>query len=131
MNDNIHKGSYILLINLPAARNIMIGRKGEIYFRAGWYAYVGSAMRGIAARLSHHLKKNKKLHWHIDYLLQAAKIYRIMTYEVDTRVECQIARTLMKRYQCIPGFGCSDCSCKSHLFYAGANFPHILETDFF
>lgn len=115
----IHKGSYILLINLPKAARLAAGRLGEVHFAAGWYAYVGSAMRGFGSRLPHHLRKNKKPHWHIDYLLQAGHIERIITLEADTRTECRIARSLMQQFACIPGFGSSDCRCKSHLFYAG------------
>ncbi len=123
MNEKIHPGSYILLINLRAARYIIIGRRGKIYFRAGWYAYVGSAMRGLGARLSHHLKENKRLHWHIDYLLQAADVEKILAFEANSRLECRIAGALVKRYPYVSGFGCSDCKCQSHLFYAGHRIP--------
>ena len=38
--------------------------------RKGYYVYVGSAMGsgGVAARLKHHSKISKKLHWHLEYL---------------------------------------------------------------
>ncbi len=32
------------------------------------------------------------------------------------RKECAIARELAARLDGIPGFGCSDCACPSHLF---------------
>jgi Uri superfamily endonuclease len=111
-------GSYILVIHLPGETRLSTGRLGEIIFRPGYYAYVGSAMRGFGSRLPHHLRKNPKPHWHIDYLLQTASVERIMTFESDTRQECAIAGFLMQQLEYIPGFGCSDCKCKSHLFYA-------------
>jgi Uri superfamily endonuclease len=113
-----HGGSYILVIYLPAETRLNAGKLGEVFFRAGYYAYVGSAMRGFASRLPHHLRKNTKPHWHIDYLLQVASLEKIKTFESDSRQECAIARFLMQQLEYIPGFGCSDCKCKSHLFYA-------------
>ncbi len=117
---NIAQGSYILIINLPAEQNIIVGRLGEAHFPSGWYAYVGSAMRGFKARLPHHLRNNTKPHWHIDYLLQAGSIKKILTLESPTRTECQIAQKLRQRLQYVPRFGCSDCKCKSHLYFASA-----------
>jgi sugar fermentation stimulation protein A len=112
------KGSYLLLIYLSEECLISIGRLGEVYFTVGWYTYVGSAMKGFQSRLPHHLRKNKKLHWHIDYLLQKASIQQIITIESEAKTECQIAGKLMKEFVIIPGFGCSDCKCQSHLFYS-------------
>jgi Uri superfamily endonuclease len=112
------KGSYILIISLQTQTGITIGKLGEIDFAPGWYAYVGSAMRGIESRVSHHLRKNDKSQWHIDYLLQKSRIDRVLTFESDHRNECNIAQALMRRLDYIPGFGCSDCRCKSHLFYS-------------
>ena len=118
MHQPFQNGSYILLINLPEPHWIKVGRLGEIYFNAGWYAYIGSAMRGFGARIPHHLRSDKKLHWHVDYLLQAASIKKIILFNTETRIECLIARDLMKRFDFIPGFGCGDCKCRSHLFYS-------------
>ena len=54
------KGSYILLIELAAEKNVLIGKLGYIFFPKAFYAYVGSAMNGFEARLAHYLKDNKK-----------------------------------------------------------------------
>jgi Uri superfamily endonuclease len=112
------KGSYVLLLELSAEQMIPVGSLRSVLFRSGYYAYVGSAMNGIESRLSHHLHKNKKLHWHIDYLLRSASIVGIDIYEAESRVECSIARKLDSQFYSIPGFGCSDCHCGSHLFYS-------------
>ena len=112
------KGSYILLIRLPEEQTIKIGSLKAIHFAQGYYAYVGSAMGGFKSRLSRHLQENKKLRWHIDYLLQRASISSIILCETEDRVECAIAQALSHQFDSIPGFGSSDCKCKSHLFFS-------------
>ena len=112
------KGSYVLLIELPEEQTITIGSLKAIYFPRGYYAYVGSAMGGFKSRLNRHLKSNKKPHWHIDYLLEKASISEIILCETKDRTECAIAQALSCQFDSIPGFGSSDCKCRSHLFFA-------------
>ena len=112
------KGSYILIIELPEEQMITIGSRKAIYFPRGYYAYVGSAMNGIESRLSHHLRRNKKPHWHIDYLLAKESITDIILCETEEKSECTIAQALKGQFDYIPGFGASDCKCNSHLFFA-------------
>ena len=111
------KGSYVILIELPEEQTISIGSLKAIYFPRGYYAYVGSAMGGFKSRLNRHLKSNKKPHWHIDYLLNKASINRIILCETEDRTECTIAQALSHQFDSIPGFGSSDCKCRSHLFF--------------
>ena len=111
------KGSYLLIIKLDKDSIIRIGKLGEIKFNKGLYVYVGSALNGLEQRIQRHLRDNKKIHWHIDYLLNYAKITDVFYKENNTREECFIAKKFDKKFTSIPGFGCSDCKCKSHLFY--------------
>jgi len=111
-------GSYVLIIKLSEEQTIIIGSLEAIHFPGGYYAYVGSAMGGFKSRLNHHLKSNKKPHWHIDYLLEKASISEIILCETNDRVECTIAQALNSQFDSIPGFGSSDCKCRSHLFFA-------------
>ena len=111
------KGSYILEIELKNNKTIKIGKLGDIFFKKGTYFYVGSALNGIESRIKHHLKKDKKNHWHIDYLLRYATIKRVVYKENAIREECNIAKQLSKYLTPIHGFGCSDCKCDSHLFF--------------
>ena len=120
------KGSYILLIQLSEGQTITIGSLKAIHFPGGYYAYVGSALSGLKSRLSRHLKENKKPHWHIDYLLQRASISGIILCETGDRVECTIAQALSRQFDSIPGFGCSDCQCHSHLFFATGEMKSII-----
>ena len=112
------KGSYVLIIWLSEQQTLTIGNMTDIRFPRGCYAYVGSARGGVKSRVSRHLNRNKKLHWHIDYLLQKASITDIIIGETDDRIECAIAQALSPKFYSIPGFGCSDCHCPSHLFFA-------------
>jgi len=111
------KGSYILLVELKNDTTINIGKLGKKQFNKGYYAYVGSALNGLEQRIERHLQSQKKMHWHIDSLLRHAKIINIFYKENKIREECNIAKTLDKKLLSVPDFGCSDCTCKSHLFY--------------
>lgn len=110
------KGIYTLIINLNKDSKIRIGSLGAIPFKKGTYIYVGSAQKGIEQRVKRHLKKQKKKHWHIDYLLDHANIKNVLVKEGPKSLECLIAKKLLGFSIPIKGFGCSDCNCKSHLF---------------
>ena len=116
--DNEEKGSYVLLIELPEEATITVGSLKAVHFLGGYYAYVGSAMGGFNARLNRHLKADKRLHWHIDYLLRKASIEDIIICQTRDRIECTIAQALSRQFVAIPGFGSSDCKCRSHLFFS-------------
>ncbi len=112
------KGSYILVLNLREEREITVGKLGTIPFSAGFYAYVGSAMGGLEPRIARHIGKTRRLHWHIDYLLQAASVSDVILAEGTTRTECVIARALVSGLVSVPRFGCSDCRCPTHLYFS-------------
>jgi len=106
-----------LLIELASNKDILIGKLGYIFFPKAFYAYVGSAMNGLEARVARHLRREKKLHWHIDYLLNQSEIIDIILCPGEQRVECLLAQALAKDFEFTPGFGCSDCHCNSHLYF--------------
>jgi Uri superfamily endonuclease len=118
-------GIYLLIIRLHMARWIQIGGLGYRSFRRGSYGYVGSAIRGVRPRLDRHLKHVKRLHWHIDYLLQYAEIEVILYGQCHWDVECALANQLSSIFQPVPGFGSTDCRCSSHLFFARHRDPLI------
>ena len=111
------RGSYILEIGLKEDKNVQIGKLGNIFFKKGSYLYVGSALNGIEQRVNRHLRENKKLHWHIDYLLKHATITKVFYKQSNRKDECYVAKIIQKNYSSILGFGSNDCKCKSHLFY--------------
>lgn len=117
-NFNLMKGCYCLIINLDETSIIKIGKKlGKIKFKKGYYVYVGSAMNSLASRITRHLSDDKKLHWHIDYLLKYSKITDVIINESDKKVECELSEYLASKACGIKDFGCSDCECESHLYY--------------
>ncbi|MDD5194026.1 MAG: GIY-YIG nuclease family protein [Candidatus Nanoarchaeia archaeon] len=118
------KGIYILIINIDIDTKIRIGSLGTLIFKKGKYAYVGSAQNNLTKRINRHLSKEKKRHWHIDYLLDNhnAKIEKIYYKKACKEEECKSAEFLMKSNHPIIGFGCSDCKCKGHLFEITSNY---------
>ncbi|MHC1567329.1 MAG: GIY-YIG nuclease family protein [Candidatus Syntropharchaeia archaeon] len=110
------RGTYVLLIKAPE-KEIRVGKLGIIRFKSGFYAYVGSALNGIEARIKRHLSNEKKIHWHIDYLLTISRIETVFYAETAQRMECDIAESLSD-LESVREFGCSDCTCESHLFFS-------------
>lgn len=105
-----------LLVGKPVT--IAVGKLGEIEFAAGEYRYTGSAMGGLRARLARHFRSEKKLHWHIDYLLPHATIGSVSYIVTKARIECETHQRMLElnpSAEEIVGFGCSDCKCRSHL----------------
>jgi Uri superfamily endonuclease len=109
--------SYQLLIDVPAAVRIAVGKLGEFEFPAGTYVYTGSARRNLEARLARHLRAEKSLRWHIDYLLAAPGV-RIRRVVRSSRDECGLSQSSGGAVR-VPGFGASDCTagCGAHLKY--------------
>lgn len=113
------RGSYLLVLRVARARRLEIGGLGSHLFPAGYYVYVGSAMRALTARVARHLRRRKTRHWHIDYLRQAASQVEALPVRSSLRLECDLAAAVAGLLEPGPaGFGCSDCSCPVHLFYS-------------
>jgi Uri superfamily endonuclease len=114
------KGIYVLIVEINKTISINIGALGLLTFPSGLYAYVGSAQSNLERRVRRHQRSEKRLFWHIDYLLnnEAAKVIGILHTKGDKLKECKIAHLLDKNAEPIAGFGCSDCHCESHLFHA-------------
>lgn len=113
-------GTYVLLLYLRKGAPITIGCLGPIAFKRGWYAYAGSAFGpgGLAARLGRHLRPEKRLRWHIDYLRAIAEPREIWYSTALEPLEHRwAARLLHGAGAPVRGFGCTDCRCISHLFY--------------
>ncbi len=115
----IRKGTYCLLIHQKSDKKIVIGKKGKIDFDRGYYVYVGSAMNSLDGRIRRHLSNDKKLHWHVDYLLNNPKSSIKEVYFSDDGVkhECDLANNIAEEGKEVQGFGCTDCKCNSHLIY--------------
>lgn len=113
-------GTYLLLMRLAHPTTLSVGRLGEYELPAGLYAYCGSArgVGGLRARVSRHLRQEKSPHWHIDSLTALVQVVELGWVESSERLECVWARKLSALpdvREPIPGFGSSDCACRTHL----------------
>ena len=115
------KGVYALVLR-NSYREVRIGALGMREFAAGSHIYVGSARgSGGLARVERHLRlafhHDRPPRWHIDYLLLDPHFAPmvVVTAATDRDCECDLARAIAG--SSVPGFGCSDCACPSHLFY--------------
>lgn len=111
------RGSYLVLLYLSRTRVLPIGGLGNIRFPKGFYLYVGSAMANLSRRVERHRRLHKRIHWHIDRLRPHARFIEALPIRSSDRLECDLAQSIEGITSwSIPGFGCSDCRCKSHLF---------------
>jgi len=111
--------SYQLRIDVERPIRIGVGRLGRFLFPAGRYVYTGSAKRNLDQRIARHLRKEKKLRWHIDWLLSASGV-KIVAVKRSREAECILNQEVIG-VVVVPGFGASDCrrGCGSHLRYLG------------
>lgn len=111
-------GTYVLLLKCLEDTIVTVGSLGEIPFKRGFYAYVGSARNGVSVRVKRHYKRNKKLKWHIDYITvnEGFKIVGYLFF--GDYIESAISRILCNLLELVPRFGCSDTNDASHLFFA-------------
>lgn len=118
-------GCYILILKLDEDTRITTGSLGDMDFRKGYYLYAGSAKRGLTKRMERHARVRKRLFWHIDYLREKACFHKVLAIRTEKDIECVLAAGLKRisRWS-VPGFGCSDCSCASHLFGMDRNPMH-------
>ena len=111
--------TYQLLISLGRNLRLKVGALGVLEFPEGTYAYTGSARRSLASRIARHFAGDKRLHWHIDYLLvrPEARVTCVMTFQA---AECEVNQQTPGRVVAA-GFGSSDCRscCGAHLKFLG------------
>ncbi|WP_028840765.1 DNA/RNA nuclease SfsA [Thermodesulfobacterium hveragerdense] len=111
------QGAYLLVFKIAQPVNLLINQR-TFSIKPGFYIYVGSAMQGLEARIKRHLRKNKKLHWHIDYLLTYAHSILSIPIRSSAKIECALASDVGKLSEgLVFGFGSTDCRYPSHLFY--------------
>lgn len=116
--ENGDRGCYLLVLRLARGTRIEVGSLGRRVFPAGYYLYVGSARKGLAARTARHRRLRKKKFWHIDFLRQACTFEEVLPIRTRDDLECRLARATRKIADGeVPGFGASDCGCASHLFH--------------
>jgi Uri superfamily endonuclease len=115
-------GTYALILHCPMAALLQIGRVGVMRLNPGYYVYLGSALGpgGIRARVAHHQNRSRRPHWHIDYLRLRTSLHSVwFSYDLLRREHewAHAVETMRGSESSIPGFGASDCHCKSHLYF--------------
>ena len=124
-------GAYGLLIRLPCQFRGNIGALGRVTLPPGSYLYLGSANGpgGLPARLRHHLRADKRPHWHVDHLNSAGTVERV--FIVPDGQECDLvdfALELPSVHVPVLGFGSSDCRlCAAHLLGLPQDSETVLE----
>ena len=115
------RGIYCLVFQNPRVSS-SVGALGELEFSPGWNIYVGSALGNAGfSRVRRHIRlsavKDRKPRWHVDYLLISPYfiLEAVFCGETSGRLECRLAGLLAGGG--VPGFGCSDCRCTSHLLW--------------
>lgn len=117
-----NSGSYLLILEVKGNCNLFVGKLGKIYLKKGYYVYIGSAKKNLFQRINRYLRYPKKKFWHIDYLLDVARIYKTIPILSNKSWECEIAKNLTNFAEgYVKNFGASDCHCISHLFYFSSN----------
>lgn len=116
-------GIYTLVLRLDKDLAISVGSLGNICFAKGYYSYTGSAQGpGGTKRVQRHLQVQAGIkttkRWHIDYLLPFTRLAEVFITPARADLECMIARSIGEELMSVKGFGCSDCSCQSHLHYS-------------
>jgi Uri superfamily endonuclease len=115
-------GTFALILSCGTNARIRIGRLGTMQLQCGYYVYLGSALGpgGLRARIGHHQKLSTRPHWHIDYLRVHTRFRSVWLSYDGKRHEHEWACAMQKvKGATIPfrGFGASDCSCPSHLYF--------------
>lgn len=118
-------GIYVLELKVKNKFTFSHHKLGVKDLVKGYYYYFGSAQINLSQRINRHLNKNKKEHWHIDFLtcndnILINKIFIIKNLNKD--YECKIANGLKQSFNLkipIKNFGNSDCNkCESHLLFS-------------
>jgi len=113
-------GVYRIWLELSARVTRKIGALGYVSLPPGWYVYTGRAARALVARVRRHLRRAKRAHWHIDFLLAAptCRVRRVVLASRCAADECRVHQAMGRMVRSVvPGFGASDCrsGCGAHL----------------
>lgn len=113
----VDSGCYLLILKIEDDKKIEVGEKGELFFKKGYYVYVGSGKKNLTKRVVRHRKLIKKRFWHIDYLREHSTYISSLLFRTNKDLECELSKKLkIISNWYIQDFGSSDCYCDGHLF---------------
>ncbi len=130
-------GVYALVMEYGCSGKVVVGRRIVLEPPSNAIlVYVGSALGpgGLKARILRHLRRQKRIHWHIDYLttLDCVHVRAIAYAVIQSRgAESCLARACAEELAMGPrGFGSTDDrSAITHLFYSSSGgLWRVLET---
>jgi sugar fermentation stimulation protein A len=108
--------TYVLVLEKKTSSPVVL-KKETIFMKRGIYMYVGSAKRGMHARLARHVRKEKKLFWHIDYVTSRPDV-TVKVILLSPGKECATLREISDLGVLFGRrLGASDCTCPSHFIY--------------
>jgi len=115
------RGVYALVLENLCCR-ARIGALGVREFAPGYHIYIGSAQgSGGLARADRHVnlafRRDRPPRWHIDHLLLDPHFSPVAVITAVTGRDCECDLATALGDPSVPGFGCSDCNCSSHLFH--------------
>jgi Uri superfamily endonuclease len=121
-NPTARPGTYALVLAAVKRQVISVGKLGIFEVRPGFYVYVGSALGpgGLAARIGRHARQEKTRRWHVDYLRAVTELVEVWFRPGSRRQECSWTGKVARMPGAgtpMPGFGATDCGCRSHLFW--------------
>lgn len=122
-------GLYVIILSLKNGGRIRVGALGVKDFPPGAYLYIGSARRGLHARVRRHERRIKPLRWHIDYLRRKSVWEGAVLYP-GMLDECALARKIRIETAgevACKRFGASDCRCEGHLIITSLERERIFE----
>ncbi|MDH3701228.1 MAG: GIY-YIG nuclease family protein [Alphaproteobacteria bacterium] len=117
-------GAYALSIEL--VQPVRLARFPDTALSAGTYVYCGSAYGpgGLRARVARHLRHEKPMRWHVDYLTRSGSVRAVLALPEGS--ECALLSSILTHPGAtvpIRGFGSSDCRrCPAHLAAVPGNF---------
>ena len=109
-------GAYLLLVELREVTFVKLPDKPKACLTPGRYIYAGSANGpgGLKARVSRHMRRAKRCHWHIDELTETGDVLGVWAFPGG--VECDLVDTNSALPMPVAGFGSTDSKrCPSHL----------------
>ena len=87
--------TYILVVRIEALASVSVGKHGDVHFEKGLCVYVGSARKGFEKRITRHMSPKKRLHWHIDYILESPQTEIVDVWFFHENKECETVERLM------------------------------------
>ena len=109
------RGSYFLVIRLDEKKTVRTRAK-TFELSPGYYVYVGSAMNSLEKRVARHFRREKRLHWHIDYLLKEAKLLRAYLIPSEVKLEEELSKEVSRFGEPVEGFGAGDVKVSTNLY---------------